>query len=242
VEYVEEEDKREVLLDLLHTDLETQPATPDTTNLTLVFVETKRNADSLEDYLHSQGFPTTSIHGDRSQREREAALNSFRTGRTPIMVATAVAARGLDIPNVTHVINYDLPTDIDDYVHRIGRTGRAGNVGKSTAFFNFANKNVVRELVDILKEANQECPEWLEKIGRQVTYEKGSGGRGGFGSSRGGRGGRGGRSERFTDFRRSNGGGGFGDRPTGSPGAPPSQRGGFADRDSRDPRDKANWW
>jgi ATP-dependent RNA helicase DDX3X len=94
--------------------------------LTLVFVETKRCADSLEGYLRENNFPATSIHGDRSQYEREAALKSFRSGRTPILVATDVAARGLDIPHVTHVINYDLPTDIDDYVHRIGRTGRAG--------------------------------------------------------------------------------------------------------------------
>lgn len=94
--------------------------------LTLVFVETKRCADSLEGYLREHNFPATSIHGDRSQYEREAALKSFRSGRTPILVATDVAARGLDIPHVTHVINYDLPTDIDDYVHRIGRTGRAG--------------------------------------------------------------------------------------------------------------------
>ena len=94
--------------------------------LTLVFVETKRCADSLEGYLRDNQFPATSIHGDRSQYEREAALKSFRSGRTPILVATDVAARGLDIPHVTHVINYDLPTDIDDYVHRIGRTGRAG--------------------------------------------------------------------------------------------------------------------
>lgn len=94
--------------------------------LTLIFVETKRGADALEDFLHDHNHPAASIHGDRSQYEREAALKSFRSGRTPILVATDVAARGLDIPHVTHVINYDLPTDIDDYVHRIGRTGRAG--------------------------------------------------------------------------------------------------------------------
>jgi ATP-dependent RNA helicase DDX3X len=86
--------------------------------LTLVFVETKRGADALEDFLAGNGFHATSIHGDRSQQEREAALRSFRSGRTPILVATDVAARGLDIPHVTHVINFDLPADIDDYVHR----------------------------------------------------------------------------------------------------------------------------
>ncbi|KAG0022881.1 DEAD-box ATP-dependent RNA helicase, partial [Entomortierella chlamydospora] len=121
-EYVEDEDKRSVLLDILHA----QPKGD--LGLTLIFVETKRMADSLSDFLLSQNFPATSIHGDRTQHERERALDMFRSGRCPIMVATAVAARGLDIPNVTHVVSYDLPTDIDDYVHRIGRTGRAGNV------------------------------------------------------------------------------------------------------------------
>ncbi|CAG8534732.1 7744_t:CDS:2, partial [Gigaspora rosea] len=163
IEYVEDDDKRSVLLDILH-------AQPDSDRgLTLIFVETKRMADMLSEFLIQSGFPATSIHGDRSQRERERALESFRTGRTPIMVATAVAARGLDIVNVTHVINYDLPTDIDDYVHRIGRTGRAGNVGISTAFFNRGNKGIVRELIDLLKEANQEIPSWLETIARETT-------------------------------------------------------------------------
>jgi ATP-dependent RNA helicase DDX3X len=137
-----------MLLDILHSGLE-EAQQQSNTQLTLVFVETKRSADSLEDYLYNQGFPTTSIHGDRTQQQREAALHSFRSGQTPIMVATAVAARGLDIPNVTHVINYDIPTDIDDYVHRIGRTGRAGNIGRSTAFFNYNNRAVAAAMVRI---------------------------------------------------------------------------------------------
>ncbi|CAK4034554.1 ATP-dependent RNA helicase DED1 [Lecanosticta acicola] len=161
VEYVEDIDKRSVLLDILHTH---------GAGLTLIFVETKRMADSLSDYLINQGFPATSIHGDRTQREREKALEMFRTGRCPILVATAVAARGLDIPNVMHVVNYDLPTDIDDYVHRIGRTGRAGNTGISTAFFNRGNRGVVRDLIDLLKEANQEVPSFLETIAHCVDF------------------------------------------------------------------------
>ncbi len=99
--------------------------------LTLVFVETKRGADALEEFLYRDGYPVTSIHGDRSQREREDALKRFRSGKTPILVATAVAARGLDIPHVKHVINFDLPSDVEEYVHRIGRTGRMGNLGKN---------------------------------------------------------------------------------------------------------------
>ena len=78
-----------------------------------------------------------------------------------------------------HVINYDLPTDIDDYVHRIGRTGRAGNTGMSTAFFNRGNRGVVRDLIDLLKEANQEIPSFLESIAREGTGFGGGGSRGG---------------------------------------------------------------
>ncbi|KFZ06689.1 hypothetical protein V501_07140 [Pseudogymnoascus sp. VKM F-4519 (FW-2642)] len=190
VEYVEDMDKRSVLLDILHTH---------GAGLTLIFVETKRMADSLSDFLINQNFPATSIHGDRTQRERERALEMFRNGRCPILVATAVAARGLDIPNVTHVVNYDLPTDIDDYVHRIGRTGRAGNTGISTAFFNRGNRGVVRDLLELLKEANQEVPAFLENIARE--------GAGFGGSSRGGgrTGGRGRGSGANRDFRKLGG-------------------------------------
>ncbi|CAE6374250.1 unnamed protein product [Rhizoctonia solani] len=194
IEYVEDQDKRSVLLDILHSEPQG--------GLTLVFVETKRMADMLSEYLMTNRFPATSIHGDRTQRERELALNTFRSGRTPIMVATAVAARGLDIPNVTHVVNYDLPSDIDDYVHRIGRTGRAGNVGTSTAFFNRGNKNIVRELIGLLREANQEVPGWLDSVAAESAF--GGGGRGGRGGGRGGRGGG------NRDYRASGGGGGFG--------------------------------
>lgn len=131
-------------------------------SLTLVFVETKKGADALEDFLYREGYACTSIHGDRSQRDREEALSQFRSGKCPILVATAVrrrfswllplawirwwprvkrpalflwlpqvAARGLDISNVKHVINFDLPSDIEEYVHRIGRTGRVGNLGET---------------------------------------------------------------------------------------------------------------
>ncbi|KAJ7716578.1 P-loop containing nucleoside triphosphate hydrolase protein [Mycena maculata] len=197
IEYVEDNDKRSVLLDILASE-----GKEGNLGLTLVFVETKRMADMLSDFLMGNNLPATSIHGDRTQREREMALQTFRTGRTPIMVATAVAARGLDIPNVTHVVNYDLPSDIDDYVHRIGRTGRAGNTGVSTAFFNRGNKNIVRELVELLREANQEIPPWLETVAHEASFGSSFRGRGRGGASRGSS--RGGR-----DYR-SGGGGGFG--------------------------------
>ena len=212
IEYVEDNDKRSVLLDLLASE---PPG-----GLTLVFVETKRMADMLSDFLMANHFPATSIHGDRSQREREMALQTFRTGRTPILVATAVAARGLDIPNVTHVINYDLPSDIDDYVHRIGRTGRAGNTGVSTAFFNRGNKNIVRDLMELLREANQEIPAWLDSVVHETTFGGSYRGRGRGGGGGGGGGGRGRGGNR--DYRQSSnsyGGGGYGGH---------SSRGGYA--------------
>ncbi|OAV88826.1 hypothetical protein PTTG_04440 [Puccinia triticina 1-1 BBBD Race 1] len=211
IEYVEDADKRSVLLDVLSS----MPKG----GLTLVFVETKRMADMLETFLIQSNFAATSIHGDRSQRERERALETFRSSRTPVMVATAVAARGLDIPNVTHVVNYDLPNDIDDYVHRIGRTGRAGNTGISTAFFNRNNKNIVRELIDLLREANQEIPTWLETVGREASFGGGGGGRGRGGGRGGGRGRSGNQ-----DFRRGGGGGGGG----GYGGNPYSNGGGYS--------------
>ena len=207
VEYVEDADKRSVLLDILHTH---------GAGLTLIFVETKRMADSLSDFLINQNFPATSIHGDRTQRERERALEMFRNGRCPILVATAVAARGLDIPNVTHVVNYDLPTDIDDYVHRIGRTGRAGNTGLSTAFFNRGNRGIVRDMIELLKEAHQELPGFLETIAREGSGFGGGRGGGGGGARSGGGRGRGGGSTR--DFRKTGGGGGGGGPGYGSGG------------------------
>jgi ATP-dependent RNA helicase DDX3X len=157
--WVEEHEKRGYLLDLLNAT-----ENFDAENLSLVFVETKRGVDQLSDFLHSEGFPATSIHGDRTQRDREEALKYFRAGRTPILIATAVAARGLDIPNIKHVINFDLPSDIEEYVHRIGRTGRMGNLGLATSFFNDKNKNLVRDLVEIIIETKQEMPTFLEMM------------------------------------------------------------------------------
>ncbi|XP_007955966.1 ATP-dependent RNA helicase DDX3X [Orycteropus afer afer] len=179
VVWVEESDKRSFLLDLLNATGKD--------SLILVFVETKKGADSLEDFLYHEGYACTSIHGDRSQRDREEALHQFRSGRSPILVATAVAARGLDISNVKHVINFDLPSDIEEYVHRIGRTGRAGNLGLATSFFNERNINIAKDLLDLLIEAKQEVPSWLESMAYEYQYKGGSRGRskrfsGGFGA------------------------------------------------------------
>ncbi|KAK1648554.1 hypothetical protein QYE76_066359 [Lolium multiflorum] len=192
VEFVQEADKRSHLMDLLHAQRDSADQAKQA--LTLVFVETKRGADSLENWLCTNGFPATSIHGDRNQQEREYALRSFKSGQTPILVATDVAARGLDIPHVAHVVNFDLPNDIDDYVHRIGRTGRAGKSGLATAFFNDNNSSMAKSLADLMTESNQEVPAWLIRYAARPSY----------GSSSGGRNRRGGGASRFggRDFRK----------------------------------------
>ncbi|KAI3366259.1 hypothetical protein L3Q82_009727, partial [Scortum barcoo] len=147
--------KREQLLDLLKTT---------GTERTMVFVETKRLADFIAAYLCQEKVPTTSIHGDREQREREQALADFRSGRCPVLVATSVAARGLDIPDVQHVVNFDLPNNIDEYVHRIGRTGRCGNTGRAVSFYDpDVDGQLARSLVTVLSKAQQEVPSWLEE-------------------------------------------------------------------------------
>ncbi|XP_043106345.1 probable ATP-dependent RNA helicase DDX4 isoform X2 [Puntigrus tetrazona] len=131
---------------------------------TMVFVETKRSADFIATFLCQEKICTTSIHGDREQREREKALSDFRTGQCPVLVATSVAARGLDIEQVQHVVNFDLPSSIDEYVHRIGRTGRCGNIGRAVSFFNpESDTPLARSLVKVLSGAQQEVPKWLEE-------------------------------------------------------------------------------
>ncbi|XP_054830169.1 ATP-dependent RNA helicase DDX3X isoform X7 [Eublepharis macularius] len=181
VVWVEESDKRSFLLDLLNAtgkdclgEFQHNSNGSGKDSLTLVFVETKKGADSLEDFLYHEGYACTSIHGDRSQRDREEALHQFRSGRSPILVATAVAARGLDISNVKHVINFDLPSDIEEYVHRIGRTGRVGNLGLATSFFNERNINITKDLLDLLVEAKQEVPSWLENMAYEQHHKGGS--------------------------------------------------------------------
>ncbi|XP_070102356.1 probable ATP-dependent RNA helicase DDX4 isoform X7 [Equus przewalskii] len=132
---------------------------------TMVFVETKKKADFIATFLCQEKISTTSIHGDREQREREQALGDFRCGKCPVLVATSVAARGLDIENVQHVINFDLPSAIDEYVHRIGRTGRCGNTGRAVSFFDpESDSHLAQPLVKVLSDAQQDVPAWLEEI------------------------------------------------------------------------------
>lgn len=192
VDYIEDIDKANRLLELLR----------DCTGLTLVFVERKKQATELERWLRRHQISAVSIHGDKSQYEREYALDMFKSGQCTVLVATDVAARGLDINHVTDVVNFDLPTNIDDYVHRIGRTGRAGNTGKAHAFFNQKNMVIAKELVELLHENKQVIPPFLQHIQQSNNNKYGSN----TGMNRGGRGGRGGARGRFggTDYRQLN--------------------------------------
>jgi superfamily II DNA/RNA helicase len=102
----------------------------------LIFTRTKYGADKLSKNLYQRGFKTESIHGDKNHNKRQRALKMFKENRVEILVATDVAARGLDIPNVSHVINYDIPASYEDYIHRIGRTGRANQKGIALTFID----------------------------------------------------------------------------------------------------------
>jgi len=195
VVYADDRDKVRTLEDVLQ---ENRPED----GLALIFVETKRGADLLERDLYRDGFRVTAIHGDRSQIERENALAAFRSGRSPIMIATDVASRGLDIPNVNVVVNYDMPKSIDDYVHRIGRTGRAGRKGKAIAFVNDRVAGpLLRDLLDRLDEAKQEIPSWFEEMCRHVRWSGGGGSRGRKGGGGGNRKDRFGGHDVRNDFR-----------------------------------------
>jgi len=159
--------------------------------LTVIFVETKRRADEIEVELWQSGLRVCAIHGDRDQQQREDALSAFKSGENPILVATDVAARGLDISNVGLVINYDMPKQMDDYVHRIGRTGRAGKRGTAIGFVNDKCR-YCNELAGLLRQANQEVPPWLSQVAKEnsdnyhANKGKGKGYTGGGGAGFGG--------------------------------------------------------
>ncbi|KAJ9458174.1 DEAD-box ATP-dependent RNA helicase 52B [Diplonema papillatum] len=150
--WAEEQDKRFLLLGILL-------GSPGTT---LVFSNTKQETNSIMRFLREQGFSADAIHSDRTQAERESALSRFKSGQTTILCATDVAARGLDVQGVALVVQYDMPTEIDDCVHRIGRTGRAGNMGIAIGFVNMRNKPLAPDLYALMAEAGQAIPPWLK--------------------------------------------------------------------------------
>ncbi|KAI4372191.1 hypothetical protein MLD38_010456 [Melastoma candidum] len=141
-------------------------------NRVLVFVLYKIEASRVENMLQGRGWMVVSIHGNKSQQQRTKALSLFKSGSCPLMIATDVAARGLDIPDVEVVINYSFPLTTEDYVHRIGRTGRAGKKGVAHTFFTKENKVLSGELVNVLREANQVVPDALLKFGTHVKKKE----------------------------------------------------------------------
>ncbi|KAI1340179.1 DEAD-domain-containing protein [Xylariaceae sp. FL0016] len=134
----------------------------------LVFCLYKKEATRVESFLQQRGIKVVGIHGDLRQEQRTRSLEAFKKGETPVLVATDVAARGLDIPEVKLVINVTFPLTIEDYVHRIGRTGRAGKTGQAYTLFTEHDKAHSGELINILKAANQPVPEELMKFGTTV--------------------------------------------------------------------------
>ncbi len=119
--------------------------------LCLIFCNTKKKVDELAEVLKQQGYQAEGLHGDMSQHQRDVAMNRFRNGSTNILIATDVAARGIDVDDVEAVINYDIPQDIEYYVHRIGRTGRAGRKGRSFTFVNSREMYKIREIEKVCR-------------------------------------------------------------------------------------------
>merc|ERR1712048_503384 len=156
VEVVDERDKRGRLRRLLEKVMDGSKI--------LIFAQTKTAGDDLTRELREDGWPALCIHGDKKQEEREWVLKEFKEGKSPILVATDIAARGLDVKDIKYVINYDFPGSIEDYIHRVGRTGRAGATGSSYTFFTTDKSRHAKHLVEVLKEANQPVPEELQKL------------------------------------------------------------------------------
>jgi len=130
----------------------------------IIFMDTKKGVDTLNTFLNNANYNAIGIHGDKTQYKRQEAIDKFSTGDIPILIATDVASRGLDFPSVSYVINFEMPSNIEDYVHRIGRTGRAGNSGVAISFLNEGNKPILSDLYGIMRKLNQEIPDWFEKL------------------------------------------------------------------------------
>ena len=155
VEYVKEEARIIYLLECLQ---KTPPPV-------LIFCENKADVDNIHEYLLVKGVEAVAIHGGKDQEERQNAIEFFKNGKKDVLVATDIASKGLDFPDIQHVINYDMPAEIENYVHRIGRTGRCGKTGIATTFIN--RKQTATTLLDLkhlLKEAKQRIPPVLAEL------------------------------------------------------------------------------
>ncbi|XP_046911503.2 ATP-dependent RNA helicase abstrakt [Dermatophagoides farinae] len=161
VEYVKPEAKIVHLLSCLQ---KTEPRV-------LIFAEKKQDVDAIHEYLLLKGVEAVAIHGGKDQEERLRAVNEFKSGEKDVLVATDVASKGLDFPEIKHVINYDMPDDIENYVHRIGRTGRYGKKGIATTFINKSvDQSILLDMKHLLIEAKQKLPPFL--IALQSDSEK----------------------------------------------------------------------
>lgn len=156
VEYVKQEAKIVYMLECLQ-----RTAPP-----VLVFAEKKQDVDAIHEYLLLKGVEAVAIHGGKDQEERSRAVEAFRKHHKDVLVATDVASKGLDFPDVQHVVNYDMPDDVENYVHRIGRTGRSGvNKGLATTFINKSTEqSVLLDLKHLLIEAKQRVPAFLGEL------------------------------------------------------------------------------
>ncbi|CDJ40979.1 DEAD/DEAH box helicase, putative [Eimeria tenella] len=155
VEYVKQENK---LPYLLHCLQKTEPPA-------LVFCENKKDVDDIQEYLLLKGVEAVAIHGGLAQEERSEAIRLFKEGRKDVLVGTDVASKGLDFPAIQHVINFDMPKEIENYVHRIGRTGRCGRTGVATTFINKnSEETVLLDLKALLIEAGQRIPPFLDAL------------------------------------------------------------------------------
>lgn len=155
VEYVKQEAKIVYLLECLQ---KTPPPV-------LIFCENKADVDDIHEYLMLKGVEAVAIHGGKDQEEREYAISSFKSGKKDVLVATDVASKGLDFPDIQHVINYDMPAEIENYVHRIGRTGRCGKTGIATTFINKnQSETTLLDLKHLLQEAKQRIPPVLGEL------------------------------------------------------------------------------
>ncbi|ETN62089.1 DEAD box ATP-dependent RNA helicase [Anopheles darlingi] len=171
----------------------------------IIFCGKKTRADDLSSEFVLNDIGCQSIHGNREQADREQALEDIKKGTVRILIATDVASRGLDIEDITHVVNYDFPRNIEEYVHRVGRTGRAGRTGTSLSFVTRSDWAVAAELIKILEEAQQEVPDEIRDMAARFAAKKerndrdrrGGGGGGGGGRFGGGGGGGGGNNRRW---------------------------------------------
>ncbi|XP_021755753.1 DEAD-box ATP-dependent RNA helicase 35-like [Chenopodium quinoa] len=155
VEYVKQEAKIVYLLECLQ---KTPPPV-------LIFCENKADVDDIHEYLLLKGVEAVAIHGGKDQEDREYAIKSFKAGNKDVLVATDVASKGLDFPDIQHVINYDMPAEIENYVHRIGRTGRCGKTGIATTFINRnQSETTLLDLKHLLQEAKQRIPPVLAEL------------------------------------------------------------------------------